>query len=134
MKQVIIDSEGKLCRPIYPECLFVDSTPRKGSMNPISSDAVFNAVGGATELPSYGESNEGQILKVKNDASGVEWADETTVTVDQVYDGTSENPQSGVAVAEALATIEQLPAFDTTTDLNKVLQVTADGLAWVSLN
>lgn len=27
-----------------------------------------------------------------------------------------------------------VPAFDTTTDLGKVLQVTANGLAWVSLS
>ena len=93
-----------------------------------------------------------------------EWNDEVVVdvnesdiTVDQTYDATSTNAQSGTAVAEAVGTPvnlvqgsgvtltetsgsvtisanAQLPAYSDT-DSGKVLQVQADGtLAWVTLS
>ena len=135
MKQVIIDSEGKQCRPIYPECMFVDSTPRKGSMNPISSDAVFNVVGGSTELPSYDESNEGQILKVKDDASGVEWADVPASLPDMAGQdgkilGAVDN--SGTMTAQWINPPEELPSV--TGNAGKVLTVNsgATGVEWAN--
>ena len=135
MKQVIIDSDGKQCRPIYPECMFVDSTPRKGSMNPISSDAVFNVVGGSTELPSYDESNEGQILKVKDDASGVEWADVPASLPDMAGQdgkilGAVDN--SGTMTAQWINPPEELPSV--TGNAGKVLTVNsgATGVEWAN--
>lgn len=48
------------------------------------------------------------------------------VVVDQVYDATSANAQSGVAVAGALSTINQVPA-STSADEDKVLTVDSNG-------
>lgn len=50
----------------------------------------------------------------------------TGVIVDQTYDSTSENAQSGVAVAEALSTINQVPA-STSADEDKVLTIDSNG-------
>lgn len=47
-------------------------------------------------------------------------------TTDQTYDSSSANPQSGTAVAGALATIKQVPA-STSADEGKVLKVDANG-------
>lgn len=56
----------------------------------------------------------------------------TTPTVDQVYDGTSTNAQSGTAVADALANINQVPT-STSADSGKVLTVNAQGVpGWVT--
>lgn len=61
----------------------------------------------------------------------MEWGSEATV--DQTYDATSANAQSGVAVAEAIAGVKQVPDYSDS-DAGKVLQVQADGsLAWVTL-
>ena len=62
------------------------------------------------ELPSI-TGNAGKVLKVNSGATGVEWATESggggggggSITVDQVYDATSTNAQSGTAVAGAVA-------------------------------
>ena len=48
------------------------------------------------------------------------------VTVDQTYNASSANPQSGVAVAGALATVNQVPA-STSADEDKVLTVDSNG-------
>lgn len=48
------------------------------------------------------------------------------VTVDQTYDSSSANAQSGTAVAEALATVNQVPA-STSADEDKVLTVDSNG-------
>jgi hypothetical protein len=106
------------------------------------------------------ENDNGKVLKAVYDAGGpaVEWGEAApAVTVDQTYDASSENAQSGVAVAEALGTETtlvagsgisltessgsltiaadaQIPAYSDS-DAGKVLQVQADGsLAWVTLS
>lgn len=58
----------------------------------------------ADELPSI-SGNAGKVLKVNSGATGVEWGEAVT------------NP---------------VPAYDTTTDVGKVLTVTANGLEWVT--
>lgn len=56
----------------------------------------------------------------------------TMPTVDQTYDGTSTNAQSGVAIAGELATINQVPA-STSADSGKVLTVDSSGIpGWVT--
>lgn len=55
-------------------------------------------------LPSV-TGNAGKVLKVNAGATGVEWANESTVTVDQTYNSSSANAQSGTAVAQAIASI-----------------------------
>lgn len=63
-----------------------------------------------------------------------EWNDEVVVdvsesdiTVDQVYDATSVNAQSGTAVAGAIAGVKQVPA-STSADADKVLTVSSEGV------
>ena len=65
-------------------------------------------------LPTSSSSDEGKVLTV-NSSGSAEWGNASTVTVDQTYDGTSTNAQSGTAVAEAIATKED--AFDVGTGL-----------------
>lgn len=56
------------------------------------------------------------------------------ITVDQTYDSTSSNPQSGTAVAEAIASVNQVPTPQSS-DINKVLSViNAQGdIGWSSV-
>lgn len=77
--------------------------------------------------------NAGKVLKVNAGATGVEWANESTVTVDQTYNASSTNPQSGTAVAGALETIKQVPAASSG-DFDKILGVTdtSGTVGWVS--
>lgn len=138
--------------------LTVDEVPTLDSLNPVSSDGVARAVIQAgAELPTRSSEDTGKVLTVKNSAGDLEWDEPETVTVDQTYDASSENAQSGVAVAEAVGTStnlaagkhvtlsefdgalhigadDQLPYYDETF-AGRVLQVQADGsLAWVTLS
>lgn len=75
--------------------------------------------------------NANKVLKVNAGATGVEWANESTVTVDQNYNAASTNAQSGVAVAQAIAAIPA-PSVDevpdvTSTDNGKVLTASYSG-------
>lgn len=45
----------------------------------------------------------------------------SSVTVDQTYDATSENPQSGTAVAEAIATVDTTEIEADVTDINNAI-------------
>ena len=65
-------------------------------------------------LPTSSSSDEGKVLTV-NSSGSAEWGNASSVTVDQTYDGTSTNAQSGTAVAGAIATKED--AFDVGTGL-----------------
>lgn len=77
--------------------------------------------------------NAGKVLKVNAGATGVEWANESTVTVDQNYNASSTNPQSGTAVAGAISTVKQVPAASSG-DFDKILGVTdtSGTVGWVS--
>jgi hypothetical protein len=157
----IINSEGQQYEPETISELVFDAKPIVNSFNAITSDAVARAVAGASgEVPAVTENDNGKVLKAVYDAGGpaVEWGEAApAVTVDQTYDASSENAQSGVAVAEALGTETtlvagsgisltessgsltiaadaQIPAYSDS-DAGKVLQVQADGsLAWVTLS
>jgi hypothetical protein len=78
-------------------------------------------------VPSYSDSDAGKVLSVNSQGTGVEWVAETIPTVDQTYDATSANAQSGTAVSEAIAGVNQVPA-STSADANKVLAVDAQGV------
>lgn len=112
--------------------LTVDEVPTLDSLNPVSSDGVARAVIQAgAELPTRGSSDTGKVLTVKNSDGDLEWDEPATVTVDQTYDATSTNAQSGVAVAEAIAAIpapsvDEVPAV-TSTDDGKVLTASYSG-------
>ena len=86
--------------------LTVDEVPTLDSLNPVSSDGVARAVIQAgAELPTRGSSDTGKVLTVKNSDGDLEWAEAQGGDVDQTYDATSTNAQSGVAVAQAIAAI-----------------------------
>lgn len=104
MKKQIV-SETKQYQPSFPDALLLDDAPKVNSLNAITSDAVARAVAGASgEVPQVTESDNGKVLTAVYDEGGpaVEWGE---ATVDQNYDATSTNAQSGVAVAQALAEI-----------------------------
>jgi len=88
----------------------------------------------SSELPPYDSTDAGKALVVNDDGDGVEWQDVgSSGVVDQHYDPTSSNAQSGTAVAEALQTVpDELPPI--TGNENKVLKVNADatGVEWAT--
>ena len=104
-----INSESKQYKPVLVDKLILDDVPTVNSLNAITSDAVARAVAGASgEVPAVTENDNGKVLKAVYDAGGpaVEWGEAApAVTVDQTYNALSENAQSGVAVAEAIAGI-----------------------------
>ena len=75
---------------------------------PVKYDNKWLATNGGTpssELPPYDSSDAGKALVVNDEGDDVEWQDVgSTITVDQTYDSTSTNPQSGTAVADAIST------------------------------
>lgn len=127
-----INSESKQYKPVLVDKLILDDVPTVNSLNAITSDAVARAVAGASgEVPAVTENDNGKVLKAVYDAGGpaVEWGEAApAVTVDQTYNALSKNPQSGTAVAGAIATVKQVPA-STSADENKVLTVNAQGAA-----
>lgn len=126
----IINSSTQQFEPVLTDKLILDAVPTVNSFNSVTSDAVARAVAGASgEVPAVTESDNGKVLKAVYDEGGpaVEWGEAApAVTVDQTYNALSENPQSGVAVAEAIATVKQVPA-STSSDSSKVLTVNASG-------
>lgn len=134
MKKQIV-SETKQYQPSFPDALLLDDTPKVNSFNGVTSDAVARAVAGASgEVPQVTENDNGKVLKAIYDEGGpaVEWGE---ATVDQTYDATSTNAQSGVAVAGALAGINQVPNFGL---LNARQFLTVDELGehtqWAGIN
>jgi len=101
----VINSESQQYRPVLTDTLVLDAVPTVNSFNSVTSDAVARAVAGASgEVPQVTENDNGKVLKAIYDAGGpaVEWGE---ATVDQTYDATSTNAQSGTAVAQAIAAI-----------------------------
>ena len=123
-----INSETTNYQDELTEVLVLDDKPVVNSFNGITSDAVARAVAGASgEVPQVTDGDNGKVLKAVYDAGGpaVEWGSEATV--DQTYDATSENAQSGTAVAGAIAGVKQVPS-STSADADKVLTVNSEGV------
>jgi hypothetical protein len=123
----------------------------------IVPDQIILLEGGSKLVPAPSSSDSGKVLSVLNSDGDIGWAEGQGGTVDQTYDASSTNAQSGTAVAEAVGTPvnlvqgsgitltesggnviisadAQLPAHSDA-DSGKVLQVQADGtLAWVTLS
>lgn len=80
-------------------------TGNGGKILAVNSGATATEwINAPTELPSI-SGNGGKILAVNSGATATEWVTKpTTPTVDQTYDSTSTNAQSGVAVASAIST------------------------------
>lgn len=77
--------------------------------------------------------NAGKVLTVNSGATGVEWA-----STQLPEEKSLESANNTISITEGTNTVSidvanPLPAYNTTTDVGKVLQVTANGLAWVSL-
>lgn len=109
------------------DTIVLDTVPTVNSFNAVTSDGVARAVAGASgEVPVVTENDNGKVLTAIYDAGGpaVEWQ---AMTVDQTYDATSANAQSGVAVAGAIAGVNQVPT-STSSDANKVLTVDSQGV------
>lgn len=116
MRKVVKTSSGTFLPPVYPDSLIVDEVPTQGSFNAVSSDGVAKAVIQAgAELPTRGTTDTGKVLTVANSDGDLAWSAPETVTVDQVYDSTSANAQSGVAVASAVSGKQ-----DTISDLSTI--------------
>lgn len=107
-----INSESKQYKPVLVDKLILDDVPTVNSLNAITSDAVARAVAGASgEVPAVTENDNGKVLKAIYDEGGpaVEWGEAApAVTVDQTYNALSENPQSGIAVAEAVTSVDKI--------------------------
>ena len=76
-------------------------------------------------LPPSTSEDAGKVLKV--DSDGVPgWGEDAMATVDQNYDSESTHAQSGLAVAQAISGINEVPAVESTDD-SKVLKATYSG-------
>ena len=116
MRKVVKTSSGTFLPPVFPDSLIIDEVPTQGSFNAVSSDGVAKAVIQAgAELPTRGTTDTGKVLTVANSDGDLVWSAPSEVTVDQVYDSTSENAQSGVAVASAVSGKQ-----DTISDLSTI--------------
>lgn len=130
----VINSESQKFEPVTTETLVLDAVPTVNSFNSVTSDAVARAVAGASgEVPQVTENDNGKVLTAIYDEGGaaVEWSEAQGGDVDQTYDATSTNAQSGVAVAEAIASIpapsvDEVPDVGSTDD-GKVLTASYSG-------
>lgn len=66
--------------------------------------------GGAQLVPAPEAADAGKVLGVTNQEGGIGWVEGQSGTVDQTYNASSTNAQSGTAVAEALGTETTLVA------------------------
>lgn len=89
-----------------------------------------NSLEVSNPVPNYTTSEDGKVLGVVDNSGTAELQWVAPATVDQTYDASSTNAQSGVAVAEAIGGV--LPSI--TGQASKVLAVNsgATGLEWVS--
>lgn len=101
--------------------------------SPVKYDNKWLAPGGTHDLPPYNSTDAGKALVVNNEGDDVEWQTVgSSITVDQIYNSSSTNPQSGTAVACAIANINQVPS-STQADESKVLTVNGQGTPeWVT--
>ena len=105
----------------------VDQTYNASSTNAQSGTAVAGALATVNQVPASTSSDENKVLTVNSSGTPI-WATAQGGggTVDQTYNASSTNAQSGTAVAGALATVNQVPA-STSSDEDKVLTVNSSG-------
>jgi hypothetical protein len=70
----------------------------------IVPDQIILLEGGSKLVPAPSSSDSGKVLSVLNSDGDIGWAEGQGGTVDQTYDASSTNAQSGTAVAEAVGT------------------------------
>lgn len=109
-----------------------DDLTNKPSIPAAQVNADWNAVSGVSQIL-----NKPNLATVATTGSYSDLSNKPTIptvpTTDQTYNASSTNPQSGTAVAGAIATVKQVPAT-AAADANKVLTVNAqgDGYEWVT--
>ena len=98
-------------KPTIPSAVTVDQTYNSSSTNPQSGTAVAGAIAGVNQVPASTSADEDKVLTVNSSGNPV-WATPQGGggTVDQTYNASSTNAQSGTAVAGALATVSQVPS------------------------
>ena len=81
----------------------------------------------ANPLPASAQADANKVLTV-NASGNAEWETPATVTVDQTYNAASNNAQSGVAVAQAVAgiSVDEVPPVTSYSDDGKVLTASYD--------
>ena len=119
-----IDSTTKKIK-LLSQIPVVDQTYSASSTNAQSGTAVAGALATVNQVPASTSSDSTKVLTVNSSGTPV-WAAAQVVTVDQTYNSSSTNAQSGTAVAGALATVNQVPA-STSADSTKVLTVNSSG-------
>lgn len=114
-------------RTINGNLIYSSITDADSNGNSITSTyATKTEVGQVRQVPASTSSDEDKVLTV-NSSGTPEWASPATITVDQSYNASSTNAQSGTAVAEAIAgiSVEEVPTV-TSNDDGKVLQASYD--------
>lgn len=125
-------------RTINGNLIYSSITDADSNGNSITSTyATKTEVGQVRQVPASTSSDEDKVLTV-NSSGTPEWATPATITVDQSYNASSTNAQSGTAVAEALATISVDEVPDVTSgDDAKLLKATYSGgqgtYAWATV-
>lgn len=107
----VINSSTQQFEPVLVDKLVLDAVPTVNSFNSVTSDAVARAVAGASgEVPQVTSEDNGKFLKAIYDEGGaaVEWDTVEVPTVDQTYNASSANAQSGVAVAQAITASDKV--------------------------
>ena len=110
----------------------VDQTYNSASTNAQSGTAVAGALATVNEVPDVTSTDNGKVLKAaySEGAGSYSWQAEPGIL--DLVAGTGISITEGTNDLTIAANV--LPAYDTTTDAGKVLQVTANGLAWVALS
>ena len=110
----------------------VDQTYNSASTNAQSGTAVAGALASVDEVPAVTSTDNGKVLKAaySEGAGSYSWQAEPGIL--DLVAGTGISITEGTNDLTIAANV--LPAYDTTTDAGKVLQVTANGLAWVALS
>jgi hypothetical protein len=120
---------GKEFESVTTSEVTYDTTPQLGSFNPVTSDGVAKAISGASgEVPPVNPDDSGKVLTAgfDGDTPTVSWEDAQGGSVDQSYDPSSANAQSGVAVSEAVSGINA-PPVPSVSDEGKTLSVVVYG-------
>lgn len=146
------DYDDLLDKPTIPS---VDQNYNSASTNAQSGTAVAGALATVDEVPDVTSTDDGKVLKATYSGGVGSYAWENESGGAQVQaDWTEADPSdpsyvqnkpevlgilagSGITITESASAITiatELPSYNTTTDVGKVLQVTANGLAWVSLS
>ena len=115
-------------RTINGNLIYSSITDADSNGNSITTTyATKTEVGQVRQVPASTSSDEDKVLTV-NSSGTPEWASPAAISVDQSYNASSTNAQSGTAVAEAIAgiSVEEVPSV-TSNDDGKVLQASYSG-------